>query len=50
MTAWVFVLTSLLLVLVLRWIPPPVSSVMAQNWLRAVLERWYDDPSPVDAV
>ncbi len=38
-TAWVFVLASLVLVLVLRWMPPPVSSVMAQNWLRAA---WND--------
>ena len=38
-TAWVFVLASLLLVLVLRWLPPPVSSVMAQNCLRAT---WSD--------
>ena len=37
--AWSFVLISLALVLLLRWMPPPISSIMAQDWLRAV---WRD--------
>ena len=37
--AWGFVLISLALVLLLRWMPPPISSIMAQDWLRAV---WSD--------
>ncbi len=34
--AWAFVVGSVLLVLVLRWVPPPTSSFMAQSWLKAL--------------
>ncbi len=34
--AWVFVASSLLLVLALRWLPLPTSSVMVQNWVKAL--------------
>jgi len=34
--ARIFVLVSLLLVLILRWLPLPASSVIAQNWIKAL--------------
>ncbi len=34
--AWVFVIGSVALVLVLRWLPPPTSSFMVQSWLAAL--------------
>lgn len=36
MAARIFVLASLLLVLILRWLPLPASSVIAQNWIKAL--------------
>ncbi len=57
--ARIFVLASLLLVLALRWMPLPVSSVMAQNWLRAawsdgamIRHQWmpYENISPYAAL
>jgi monofunctional biosynthetic peptidoglycan transglycosylase len=34
--AWLFILTSLFLVLALRWAPVPGSSVMTQHWIKAM--------------
>ncbi|MCB1825449.1 MAG: monofunctional biosynthetic peptidoglycan transglycosylase [Candidatus Competibacteraceae bacterium] len=57
--AWSFVLISLALVLLLRWMPPPISSIMAQDWLRAawtdgktIHYQWmpYEDISPYTAL
>ena len=33
---WIFVVGSLLLVLLLRWLPLPTSSVIVQNWVKAL--------------
>ena len=33
--AYLFILTSLFLVLTFRWAPVPVSSIMAQHWIKA---------------
>lgn len=41
---WIFVLGSLLLVLVLRWVPVPASSVIAQNWIETL---WVGDGAVV---
>jgi len=41
---WIFVLGSLLLVLVLRWVPVPASSVIAQSWIKAL---WVGDGAVV---
>ena len=34
--AWVFTVGSVALVLLLRWVPPPASSFIAQSWLSAL--------------
>lgn len=55
---WGFVLISLALVLILRWIPPPISSIMAQEGLRAwtdgttIRYQWmpYTHISPIAAL
>jgi monofunctional biosynthetic peptidoglycan transglycosylase len=56
MAARIFVLISLLLVLIARWLPLPTSSVMTQNWVKALWTgedaafgyRWtaYEEISP----
>jgi len=41
---WLFGVGSLLLVLLLRWLPPPTSSVIAQNWLKTL---WTDKSTAI---